>query len=532
MTFAVIVSTFFCFSINSFAAYPGNVPLIYVTGAGHELGIKQDDGSWKYITYEVDKQKVVDAALAKKDVFIKAFLTQDWSDFCDVLIDIMKETFDDCRLDENGEPTDGSRSTFEPTAESVKYRYDAGGDLGSTTFIFESDWRLDPLENMDELESYINLVLEVTGSDKYAICGRCEGASTVLQWLDYYKNKNGEYDPRITDVIMFVAASNGVESVSSAFSGKMHLEADAVERFVYDTDFGLDTEIGSFNLTDESLREILTIVSNAYGLDLGCWAANNVYSQIYFNVVPEALRYSYGTFPGYWTMVTDDDYEDAKKLVFGDETEKYAGLIAKIDRYHNEIAVRTEEILKGVEESGIEVSNIVKYGFQIYPYVENPNVQSDRTCGVELASWGATTTPLGETFSDDYIKNAVAKGTAKYISPDLCIDASTTFLKDTTWFIKNFEHSTFHRYADKLIFAIVNTNGMTVETYKELPQYLYFDTTTETISPYDVDTQKVNLDNYFNSATVSFARKIKPAFKYLFKFTTIIIRLLMPKVKS
>ena len=110
--------------------------------------------------------------------------------------------------------------------------------------------------------------------------------------------------------------------------------------------------------------------------------------------------------------------------------------------------------------------------------------------------------------------------------------ASTTFLKDTTWFIKNFEHSTFRRYADKLIFAIVNTKGMTVETYKDLPQYLYFDTTTATISPYDVDTQKVNLDNYFNSATVSFARKIKPAFKYLFKFTTIIIRLLMPKVKS
>ncbi len=532
MMVAIIASTFFCFSINSFAEYAGNVPVIYVSGAGHELGIKQDDGTYKVITYEIDKQKVIDAALENKDVFIRAFLTQDWTDFCDVVIDVMKDLFSDCLLDENGEPTDGSRSTFEPTYQNVKEKYDNGGFWGMDTFGFNHDWRLDPLETMDELESYINLVLEVTGSEKYAICGRCEGSSIVLQWLDYYKNTYGEYDPRITDVIMFASASNGVEPVSAAFSGNMYVDPDAVERFIYDNDFGIDTEIGSFKLTDESLREILTVVSNAYGLDLASWAVNNVYSQIYMNVVPEALRYSYGTFPGYWTMVMDEDYEDAKKTIFGGQEELYAGLIKKIDRYHNEIFLRAEEILKGTQESGIEVSNIVKYGYQIYPFVKEADLLSDNTCSVRNASWGATIMPMGEKFSDNYLKSAVAKGTAKYISPDLCIDASTTFLKDTTWFIKNYEHSTFRKNADKFLFTIVNTKDMTVETYDDYPQFLYHEDETLNIIPYDVDTHKVKLDDYFNNVTVSFARKIKPAFKYMFKFITIIIRVLMPKVKS
>ncbi len=532
MTMTIIVSTFFCFSVNSFAEYEGKVPIIFVRGQGSTLVIENEDGSTQSVSFNIDTSKVLNIALENKDMFIKAFFTQDWSDFSKLISGILTDSFKECKLDEAGEPTDGSKSHFSPTIEYVEKRY-KNGTYGLETFYFDYDWRLDPYENMDELESYIDLVLEVTGSEKYALCGRCEGSCLVLQYLEYYKEKhNGQYDERITDVVMYSSAALGASPMGEAFTGKLYLDTDALERFVYDNDFGFNKDLGLFTLTDESFREIITIFSNAYGLDLACWAVNNVYQQIYLSIIPEGLKNSYASFPGYWAMVSDKFYEDAKQTMFGGQEEKYATFIQKIDNYHYNIQNRSEEILKEAQSHGIEVSNIVKYGLQIYPVVENCDTQSDQICDVYSAGWGVTSTNLGETFSTDYIKDAIKKGTVKYISPDNCIDASTTWLKDTTWFIKNLQHKKFPNSADPLVFIIVNTENITVDTYKDYPQYLYYDTDNDVIIPYDVENHKVKLDNYFSDPAVSFARKIKPAFKYFFKALTFIINILMPSVKS
>ena len=532
MTMAIVISTFFCFSVNSFAEYEGKVPIIIVRGKGSAIVIENEDGTRQNVNFSINTSEVLNTALENKDVFIKAFITQDWTDFSKLVSDIMTESFKDCKLDENGEPTDGSKSHFSPTYESVKERL-LNGNNGIMTFTFEHDWRLDPYESMDELENYIDLVLEVTGSEKYALCGRCEGACLVLQYLEYYKeNHDGQYDKRITDIVMDASAALGAVPVGEAFSGKFYLDPDATERFIYDNDFGINKDLGYFTITDESFREIMTIFSNAYGLDLACWAVNNVYQQIYLSIIPEALRNSYASFPGYWTMVSDEFYDDAKKTIFGGQEEKYSVFIEKIDRYHYNIQNRSEEILKEAQSYGIEVSNIVNYGFQVYPVVENCDTQSDQICTVYSAGWGVSSTNLGETFSADYIKDAIKKGTAKYISPDLCIDASTTFLKDTTWFIKNLEHTDFPNSIGPLLFTIVNTENITVETYKDYPQYLYYDQDNNVIIPYDAENHKVKLDDYFSDPAVSFARKIKPAFKYFFKALTFVINILMPKVKS
>ena len=329
MTMAIIISTFFCFSVNSFAGYEGKVPIVYVRGQGSTLVIENEDGSRQNVNFSIDISKALNTALENKDVFIKAFLTQDWSDFSKLISGILTDSFKDCKLDETGEPTDGSKSHFSPTYEDVEKRYKKGTD-GLETFYFDYDWRLDPYESMDELENYIDLVLEVTGSEKYALCGRCEGSCLVLQYLEYYKEKhNNQYDERITDIVMYSSAVLGASPMGEAFSGKLYLDPDALERFVYDNDFGIDKDLGLFTLTDESFREIMTIFSNAYGLDLACWAVNNVYQQIYLSIIPEALKNSYASFPGYWAMVSDKFYEDAKQTMFGGQEEKYATFIEK-----------------------------------------------------------------------------------------------------------------------------------------------------------------------------------------------------------
>ena len=76
-------------------------------------------------------------------------------------------------------------------------------------------------------------------------------------------------------------------------------------------------------------------------------------------------------------------------------------------------------------------------------------------------------------------------GVAPYVSasPDKQIDASTCLSPDTTWFIKNLEHTYFPDCVNGLVSDIVNNKDFTIDSNPEYPQYLGFDDATQTISP-------------------------------------------------
>ena len=57
MTMAIIISTFFCFSVNSFAGYEGKVPIVYVRGQGSTLVIENEDGSRQNVNFSIDISK-------------------------------------------------------------------------------------------------------------------------------------------------------------------------------------------------------------------------------------------------------------------------------------------------------------------------------------------------------------------------------------------------------------------------------------------------------------------------------------------
>ncbi len=518
--------------------YKGDIPVIFISGQGTPLLIPQEDGSTVLKTFDIDFGKIFSDLIADPGVFLRAFVTQDWREFDNLIVKAISDAFSELVLDENGETKDGSYSRFgheawyKGTITSIKNRmiyFDGSLD----TFQFAYDCRLDPVENMDELEDFITKVLHATGETEYAICGRCEGACIALQYLEYYKEKYGHFDSRIKDLILYASAANGISLLSNAFTGKIEIPADGVERFIYDKELGINEPITeSIVITDNTIRKAITYLSNLYGLDLGIWAINNVYSQIYKDVVPRVLKSSYATWPGYWAMINNEDYEEAKQFVFGGEEEKYAKFIEKIDRYHNQIAVHTKDIINEAIDNGVEVSNVVKYGRQAAPSNAEDTIISDTLCDVERASWGATTAKLDKPFDREYLLNASKKGTAAYISPDKVIDASTCFLPETTWFVKGLDHTSFPNGIDPLIFAIVNNRNFTVFSDKDFPQYMFYDGEKNEIKPYDPATMKTNIDIYFETVTNTFGKKIKPYFEWAFKALTFIINALMPKVKS
>ena len=221
------------------------------------------------------------------------------------------------------------------------------------------------------------------------------------------------------------------------------------------------------------------------GVKLALNEVNRVYKLVCENVVPRILRDSYGTMPGYWAMVEDDCYDSAKKLVFGGVEDEWAGLIEKLDHYHNNVALKSEEILKQCADDGINVYNIEKYGFASFPVVKDCEMICDSTVNLTLASEGATTVDsFKKTFSKDYMAKAEQNGTAKYISPDRQVDASTCLFPDSTWFVKNLRHKAFPDSMNALVAEMINAEGtFTVFDSAEWPQYMVFDEETQTASP-------------------------------------------------
>ena len=91
-------------------------------------------------------------------------------------------------------------------------------------------------------------------------------------------------------------------------------------------------------------------------------------------------------------MISADRYEAARDLVFAGRKQQYAGLLAKTDRYHEQVGCRIDEMLQQMKEEGVPVSIIAKYGLQLYPVTEENDRQSDAVVTVAQQAPGTALT--------------------------------------------------------------------------------------------------------------------------------------------
>ena len=153
------------------------------------------------------------------------------------------------------------------------------------------------------------------------------------------------------------------------------------------------------------------------------------------------LNESIGTMPGFWALVSAENYDDARAFAFPtpELQAEYAGLLEKLDRYHNEGSVKADELMRTAEAVTGKVGVVCGYGEYMPPVTADNTRQSDGVILTADESNGATCAPLGETLGEAYVQK-VADG-HDHISPDGIIDASTAFFPDNTWFIKYGGHS-------------------------------------------------------------------------------------------
>lgn len=482
-----------------------DIPVIYLTGTGGWIHEFHEDGTTtKVFPVDISTEQITALVEENIDVFAQAFFTQEWGEFCDVLYEIVTELYGKFALDEKGNPRNNSGITWKWNPNTLGDRRNKYGNYDIQTYTFQYDWRLDPYRIADDLHRYIEDVMAATGATEVALVGRCLGVNITAAYMDKY---NAEH---VSDYIAYSGAHNGADIVGKIFSGQMNLEADGIERFLYDENL-----LGADTLYNDLLNSFVTIFNKTYGLDIACWAVNNVYEDIYLDIVPRILIETYATLPGYWSMVSVEDYELAKEVVFhGADKDKYADFIKIIDNYHYNVTAEMEEDFKRYEEMGVNIFNVTKYGYQATPISDKEynRTLSDGIVSVELSSDGATSAPVGKTFNKRYIEAAKTAGTDKYISPDKQIDASTALFPERTWFVKNIKHAEFPRSMDLLFGEMIRNDNYTVNSDPDYPQYMVYEKDTGSILPMTVE--NTDTESWSN---VTFFDALKKFFKSLFE---------------
>lgn len=477
-----------------------SVPTILIRGDGADLVTAEGEPLWpKQIgDEEGDTEELIDSVI---DVLLPYFpaglISGNWEPYYNKFEEVMLKFFGDTALDGEGNPVSvGSKMQkwyIDQNAKNMKTNKISNGRYDYSAYEFNYDFRLSPYDHMEELDEYIMAIMNVTGSKKVNLVGRCLGGGFLMCYLDYYTKKveNTGCEPYIKNVMFQAVTSNGCDALTSAFSGNMKFDSLALQRFMseyVDTD---STNIGGILDTAPFVNEL---IMTSYDLlrEVGAIdstiisAADKLYATLYAGLTPRLLKALFGTWAGYWTAIDVEYFDEAINLVFGEEgsesRKEYTGLVEKILKYYNEISLHKDELFDKCESLGVHFGNYVKYGYQAYPFVEDPNAISDSLVALKKASFGATCGEVGNPLSNDYINERIELGFENYISTDKMVDLSTARFKDTTWVVKNLHHDNW-TYDSNVINNFLWKTNCTTTNDKTFSRFMVFNEETNTKEP-------------------------------------------------
>ena len=461
------------FAVPAFAAEKqgSDVPNIYLQGQGTYIYLP--DGTPVFEGGDMPDGFMSEAVKGCMPYFKDAITKDDpesWAAYREKFMEYFLPVYGKYALDKNGEASDGSDISWKGDLTGDG-RY-GDGSYRLRSYNFYQDWRRDPLENAGRLAAYIEKVKAATGSEKVNLVGRCEGANVIMAYLADFG-----YDD-VKCVELYVQSSNGVDLMNALFANKMEFDATALRRFKETNDLydGMTKNLDQAIV--EMIDSALEMTSDTMLLDAGLAGLQVLAPKIYRELIVYVLRESYGTMPGIWSLVGPDYYQDAKKGIFTGYEEEYAGLIQKLDNYDQKVRQRLVEIIDGAVAAGVKFANFSKYGdFQVQPLCDTNDEIGDNSVSLKFESFGATTAKYGCVLDEKYIARAEKKGTAKYISPDKMVDASTVpaSIRDTSWFIYGSEHRQFPEIIHDFMLKFLRAKGeMTVFSDPTAPQYMVY----------------------------------------------------------
>lgn len=461
----------------------------------------------------------------------KGLATDDWDDLYSGLETEISKIFANSLLDENGNVTNGSGLSQRRKEQMENKRNNSQmGDKGYfawNDYWFHYDWRLDPMETADVFHSFIQDIKRTTGCEKVGVAATCLGTNIVMAYVAKYGAKD------IQGIGMDGSVVGGAEILSDVICAKFDVDPPAVMRILRDVE-----GLGMFSMDEFLTATIDMLVQTGLIEGVISTTENLFYDKLVEGVTSALALSTFYTWPNYWACVTPEDYESAKYYVFGAEGSekrtKYAGLIEKLDRYDREVRQQVPKLLQKIKDDGANLGVISKYGFQMIPITSTSDAISDQFASVTRSSFGATTSNVYETLSDEYISQKTSEGKGKYISPDKLIDASTCLFPDYTWFIKGSSHSNWTCYEIKIMFEVASAERqLTVDDFP-YSQFMVYDKETDSLSP--MTKENCNTENWDSAPEVykpeSFIDKIKVAINAMIVWTKLLIDFIINSIKT
>lgn len=314
-------------------------------------------------------------------------------------------------------------------------------------FGFTQDWRQSQVDSAADLDAYIQEVKAITGADQVDLYGLSHGGQYGTSYLYYYGHKGDVRHAMFGD-----PATLGTSAVGSFFTGEyVDANLEDVIRFIeHGFEYEKDWEwLVQLVLLDEVLIEI---VNSA--------------------LVNTDLLEGIVLIPSLWDFVPYNYFEQALEYVGLNETDN-GKLYNDTVKFHNDVnndGLNLANKLADLESSGMKIGYVCGSGYDSV----NGKYNSDILIDTYLSS-GSDCALADETFASDYVqKNTVCNNPNHYhISPDFDIDASTGFLPDSTWYIKNQGHGMImhDEYSKNLVHDFLWGDIDTVYSSKEYPQF-------------------------------------------------------------
>ncbi len=424
----------------------------------------------------------------------------DYDAFGDVLIECVMKIFGDLALDKDGNSSPRvTCEEFHPTDE-VEHSLDHN-------YYFGYDFRLDPIENAKGLYQFIQEVKALTKHDEVQLRASSMGGVTTMSYIKLYGTKD------IETIIFQCCPLLGTAVAGELYTGKVELNADAIERYAAQAMPELENDfLGGVVYT------LLEMLSTAGLLDLIVEIGDDLILNLKDRVFNEALIPMFATMPGIWSFVPHEYYEDAKIFMKLDPVEN-AKLIERIDFYHYEVQQSAEKLIAESKKNGTTFYNVVGYNMQRTPLVSAYLNDSDGTVDTMYASLGATCSNINSGFHYDYRQQKHLD--KNYMSPDWKIDASTSIMPESTWFIKDMMHSSTHDgHGEMYKWMFESEEQLTVFDNPEYPQFMQNDVKNQTFI--EVEEDKGTLGNSFSN----FFRM--PSFIHLVDLISKLIKYFLP----
>ena len=329
------------------------------------------------------------------------------------------------------------------------------------TYFFNYDWRMSPIDIAQDLEKMVAFVKEKHGVSKVSLFAMSMGGDVLSAYLAQYGAGS------LKTAVYASTAFLGVEMVANLLCGKLFLNTQGLLQYFVPF-------LQSVNL--KALAKLFGVAYDAAEKD-GMDTVNGIMARTLAAVkdpmYQKIFRDTFARFPGVWSFVPANRYEEAKAY-----SKTYTTLSDAFWKKADQmIAIQkdTQNLIAQARQGGTNIYIIGAYGFAGIPVSEAYVNHTDNLIDTHLMTGNCTVAPFGKTLSD---VPGYTAAKSNYVSADNVIDASTGFLPDQTWIIKGMSHVEFaydHDTSALGIFLATSETPVDVRSDVRYPQFTELD---------------------------------------------------------